>query len=309
MISLDGEITMCCGAKFGALGLLFSLLFGRGGCCPTEVPFTVTLAVAPTSIMAEGGTTTLTATLGTASAKDVQLTLDAQQTPEGNAAYQLSAATITIPSGSSQGSVTLTALALPADTATASVIVRVSKVGEGTCTWDVNVPAEPLTITAPGALQVTLTPPEAVSAGAQWNMNGGSWQDSGTTISGLAPGTYTVNYRDVQGWTAPVTEQVTVSSAQTTAITRNYALAGGLKIALGIGPQFKAFILTPLLGAQWKLDGGEYHDSNATVSGLAPGIHTVDYAPVDGWTAPPSEQVTITGGQTLSISRIYVPLG
>ncbi|NIP25210.1 MAG: hypothetical protein GWN67_10845, partial [Phycisphaerae bacterium] len=30
-----------------------------------------------------------------------------------------------------------------------------------------------------GSLQVTISPPEAVAAGAQWRVDGGPWQDSG----------------------------------------------------------------------------------------------------------------------------------
>lgn len=138
---------MCCITKFGFIGVLLSMLFGRGGCCPTTVPVQVTLSVAPTSIMAGGGTATLTATLAAASSDDVQLTLDAQQTPAGNAGYTLSAASITIPAGQTQGTATVTSLALGQSANQLSVVFRVSQVTIGTCSWDVDVPAEALTIT------------------------------------------------------------------------------------------------------------------------------------------------------------------
>jgi hypothetical protein len=38
-----------------------------------------------------------------------------------------------------------------------------------------------------GSLQVTLSPPGAVSAGAQWQVDGGAWQSSGATVTGLTP--------------------------------------------------------------------------------------------------------------------------
>jgi hypothetical protein len=43
-----------------------------------------------------------------------------------------------------------------------------------------------------GSLQVTISPPEAVAAGAQWQVDGGPWRDSGDTESGLWIGSHTV---------------------------------------------------------------------------------------------------------------------
>jgi hypothetical protein len=34
-----------------------------------------------------------------------------------------------------------------------------------------------------GSLQVSLSPPAAVDAGAQWSVDGGAWRDSGATVS------------------------------------------------------------------------------------------------------------------------------
>ena len=36
-----------------------------------------------------------------------------------------------------------------------------------------------------GALQVNLSPPAAVDAGAQWSVDGDAWRDSGATVSKL----------------------------------------------------------------------------------------------------------------------------
>ena len=47
---------------------------------------------------------------------------------------------------------------------------------------------EIFTKNAAGSLTVTISPAGAVSAGAMWNVDGGSWQASGTTVSGLTVG-------------------------------------------------------------------------------------------------------------------------
>ncbi|HUS71435.1 MAG TPA: hypothetical protein VMY06_00100, partial [Sedimentisphaerales bacterium] len=46
-----------------------------------------------------------------------------------------------------------------------------------------------------GSLQVTISPQEAIDAGAQWRrVDGGAWQDSGYTEPNLAVGNHTVEY-------------------------------------------------------------------------------------------------------------------
>ena len=75
-------------------------------------------------------------------------------------------------------------------------------------------------------LTVTLLPAAAASAGAQWNVDRGPWHNSGATVSGLSVGSHTVNYKAVSGWTAPSSETVTLTSGQTTTVTRNYTLQG-----------------------------------------------------------------------------------
>lgn len=73
-----------------------------------------------------------------------------------------------------------------------------------------------------GSLMVTLGPAEAVSAGAQWNVDGGGWQNSGATVTSLSVGSHTVNYKSITSWAAPSSEQVNINSGQTTQISRNY---------------------------------------------------------------------------------------
>ncbi len=74
-----------------------------------------------------------------------------------------------------------------------------------------------------GSLTVTITPPGAASAGATWNVDGGTtWYSSGAVVPNLSPGSHTVAFSGVQGWTAPSSQQVTITSGQTTYATGTY---------------------------------------------------------------------------------------
>jgi hypothetical protein len=66
-----------------------------------------------------------------------------------------------------------------------------------------------------GSLTVTL---QSAPAGAQWSVDGGAWQNSGDTVSGLSVGDHTVSFKTVAGWITPPSQTVTVA-AGTQAIT------------------------------------------------------------------------------------------
>ena len=61
-----------------------------------------------------------------------------------------------------------------------------------------------------------------MTAGAQWNVDGGAWQDSGVPVCGLIAGSHTVNYKVIPGWVAPVSEAISISCSITTQISRTY---------------------------------------------------------------------------------------
>ncbi len=215
---------MCCLPKYGLLGLLVSMMVGRGGCCPTDVPVDVTLSVTPAAITEGGEPATLTASIAAAYTEDVTLQIRGQQTPETSSpVYELSDSSIVIPAGQTEGSLTVTALALPADVESVDVVLRVSQVSVPGCEWDVDVAADPLVVGAGGgSLQVTLCPDDAIASGAQWNVDGGAWQDSGATVAGLSPGTHTVNYNTIKGWVSPPSEDVEIVEGETTQVTQCY---------------------------------------------------------------------------------------
>jgi hypothetical protein len=73
-----------------------------------------------------------------------------------------------------------------------------------------------------GGLKVTIAPSSAVSAGAKWQVDGGTWQASGATVSGLAVGSYTVAFMSISGWIAPTNNTVSVTANNTTQVTATY---------------------------------------------------------------------------------------
>jgi hypothetical protein len=75
-----------------------------------------------------------------------------------------------------------------------------------------------------GSLQVTILPAGAVAAGAKWKVDDGKWQNSGTTVVGLAPGNnHTVYFNSIYGYSSPANQTVTISNNQTTQATGVYS--------------------------------------------------------------------------------------
>ncbi|HPC93807.1 MAG TPA: CotH kinase family protein [Sedimentisphaerales bacterium] len=74
-----------------------------------------------------------------------------------------------------------------------------------------------------GALRVTLTPSEAVAAGARWRLDGGEWLASGAVMADLVPGTYTVDFGLAGVWGRPSARTVQITRGQTTELTATYS--------------------------------------------------------------------------------------
>lgn len=154
-----------------------------------------------------------------------------------------------------------------------------------------------------GGLQVAITPAGAVSAGAGWWLDGGSFQTNGAILSGLVPGNHTISFPNVSGYTAPAVQIVAVTARQTAQATGNYpaaiANAGSLQVLISPAGAVNA-------GAQWQVDTGAFQTNSAIVAGLSVGAHTVFFTAIPGWTTPASQAVTVTNGQTTLAQPIYV---
>jgi len=160
---------------------------------------------------------------------------------------------------------------------------------------------EPGGIVPPASLRVVLQPVEAVAAGAQWALTDiGSWNNSGVTVYELAAGPHSVIFKSIAGWTSPSNETVVLTNGSASTITRTYLLNGSVRVTLSPADALAA-------GAQWRLDGNAWQDSEATISNVSPGVHSIEYKSVDGWGTPtPSpESVTLVEGQAVSLTRSY----
>ena len=86
-----------------------------------------------------------------------------------------------------------------------------------------------------GSLRVVIEPENARNAGAQWRVDGGGWQDSGATVSGLTVGQHLVEFKDIppeessgclgpqkKPWITPASQTVDIAAGQTAAITGAY---------------------------------------------------------------------------------------
>jgi hypothetical protein len=144
-----------------------------------------------------------------------------------------------------------------------------------------------------GNLKVNLAPSQAVSAGARWRVDGGTWRTSGTNVTNLTNVTHTVDYNTITGWFAPSPVSVTVTNGGNTTITGTYAAPSSLKVTL-----------TPSTG-QWRVDGGAWQNSGTTATGLAPGAHSVSYNALTNYIAPATESVTLVAGQATNLARTY----
>ena len=66
-----------------------------------------------------------------------------------------------------------------------------------------------------GSVNVTITPQEAITANALWNIDGGAWQSSGVTLSNIAVGNHDINFKAITGWTTPNSEPIAISANNT----------------------------------------------------------------------------------------------
>ncbi|MDM8550848.1 peptidoglycan DD-metalloendopeptidase family protein, partial [Desulfobacterales bacterium HSG2] len=152
-----------------------------------------------------------------------------------------------------------------------------------------------------GSIRTTISPSKAVSAGAQWRVDGGSWQNSGRIVNNLSVGSHTVSFRSVSGWNAPSSQGVTVRANSTYTGSGTYtqqAQYGSVRTTISPSEAVSA-------GAQWRVDGGSWQNSGRTVNSLSVGNHTVSFRTVSGWNAPRSQSVSVLANSTYAGSGTY----
>ena len=196
-------------------------------------------------------------------------------------------------SGLSVGTHTLSFSTLPTWTTPAKTTITITNGGTTTASGTYVVP------TQTGSLTVTLSPASAVTAGARWWIDNGASQSGGATLSGLSPGSHTLSFSSVSGWTAPVKQAITIATGANTA-TSTYVQQTG-SVTVNITP---AEAVTA--GARWWIDSGASQSSGTTLSGLSVGTHTLTFSTLPTWTTPVKTTITITNGGTTAATGTYV---
>jgi len=125
---------------------------------------------------------------------------------------------------------------------------------------------------AAGSLQVSITPAGAITAGAHWQVDGGSNENSRGTVTNLSAGTHTVSFTPISGWEPPPDQLVTITKGMTTKASGVYTqeVKGNPKLGItspksGQSVSNALFLVTgtvtdkvPVEGVYYRLNGGPW---------------------------------------------------
>jgi sugar lactone lactonase YvrE len=142
-----------------------------------------------------------------------------------------------------------------------------------------------------GAVRTVLLPLNAITGGAQWRIDNGTWINSGDTVIDLALTTHTIDFRSIPMWTTPASLSVNVTNEQTIVVTGSYVQVSGLYVTIEPATAISE-------GAFWRLNGGEWTNSGTFIE-LPPGTYNVSFSPVNGW-VPPDAVSAIVVSQTVT---------
>jgi len=176
----------------------------------------------------------------------------------------------------------------PADqtvTVTAGVLTTV------TGTYASNPGAPGPNPTSYGLLRVTTNP--AVSA--QIMVNGIPRDEWGLAWVKLAPGTYTLSFGNVYGYTAPPSQSVTVVAQMTATAVGSFVPQGSLRV-----------LTSPALAATIFVDNVPRDDWGMWQT-LPAGMYTVSFGPAPGYTTPTPQSATVTVSSLTTITGTYTP--
>ncbi|MGB9006329.1 MAG: hypothetical protein WCB96_11455 [Candidatus Aminicenantales bacterium] len=156
-----------------------------------------------------------------------------------------------------------------------------------------------------GSLRVTITPQEAVTAGAKWHVyKTASWHSSDYTLQNIVNDSFTVEFKDVTGWTTPAGQNVTINQGQNITLTGTYtattqAQTGSLRVT--IQPQEAASA-----GARWQVKGSQaWQAGGQTQADIEIGAKTIEFKDITGWTTPSDTAIQINHGQTATLTATY----
>ncbi|MBN1764438.1 MAG: hypothetical protein JW860_04205 [Sedimentisphaerales bacterium] len=152
---------------------------------------------------------------------------------------------------------------------------------------------------AQGYIEVTITPPQVVEAGAKWNLNGKKWLNSGTRIK-VNAGDHIVNFQTISKWINPPLKKITVTKSHTTQIIAEYMPPEYASLTVEIIP---AEVRD--LGGQWKVDDKPWQDSGQKIDQILVGKKKLQFKPVPGWKIPTHPAVELTKDQLETVTAEY----
>jgi sugar lactone lactonase YvrE len=163
--------------------------------------------------------------------------------------------------------------------------------------FTVNAPSS--SPTATGSLVVNLSPAGAVSAGAQWQVDSGTYYSSGGVVPVLTPGSHTVSFKSVSGYTTPASLAVNIVANQQTTTNATYTVIAPSTYTLTINYDgVTGYIVNQPFG----IGGGNTYNAGAVVQLTANayfGYHFVSWGGDASGTANPTT-ITMNGNKTVS---------
>jgi len=151
-----------------------------------------------------------------------------------------------------------------------------------------------------GIVSVTLYPPAAANAGAQWRLFGDEWRVSGGMVASR-DGEQTLLFSDVPGWITPPQMTVNVVRDITNYFEATYERLSGT-VVVDVTPANAYWTLTDA-------DGGSYtRIGDATLTGVPSGEVSIAWGELEGYEPPQPNPAsyTLEADATLTISGEYV---
>jgi hypothetical protein len=172
----------------------------------------------------------------------------------------------------------------PAGTGTVAVVVTVGgQSSSSTVTQGVNAYGYA------GLLRVTTSPAVA----SQITVDGNIADTWGLTWAEFPPGSHTVCFASVEGYTTPACQTVSVTTGATTTVTGTFVQRGFLQVET-----------SPAVPGTISVDGTP-RDVWGMFTDFPAGSHQVCFGAVAGFTPPACQTVTVTAGSTTTVTGTY----
>ena len=171
-------------------------------------------------------------------------------------------------------------------------------------TFTVNAPSP-----STGSITVNITPSGAVSAGAQWRVDNGSYLNNGDVALGLSPGSHTVSLKSVSGYNTPTNlvlsvvanQQITVNAIYAAIASCSYSLSSSGDIWAAAGGDGAFNVIAPA-GCIWAASENLSWvtiTSGSSGNGTHGVFYQVDYNP----SISPRSGVITAAGQSFTITQ------